>query len=613
MCGIIAYVGNKPCKEILINGLKQLEYRGYDSAGICLLTGDGTFVRKSVGKVCNLANKVLDEPQDGTLGIAHTRWATHGGVTEENAHPHSDQSGKLSIVHNGIMENYTGVRAQLEKEGHTFHSQTDTEVLAHLIGTHYEREKDLCRAVVEALKHVIGTYGLAVMHADHPDQIIAARNGSPLLLGRGEGFTIIASDPSAVVEHTNRIIYLNDREVACIKGQELKVMNLDYESRECKEAIYEHAMGKAELGNYAHYMLKEIEEEPAAIRESLSGRISEDQEKVISRALLENEERLRSIRHIVIVACGTASYAGLVGKYMLEEYCGISVQVEQASEFRYKRMVLDPADTMILVITQSGETADTRAALKEAKNRGYFSFGIVNVVGSTIAREVDAGIYTHAGFEVGVAATKSFSTQLSVMALITAFLARQRGMTHEESRAFLRELLSIPAKIEALFHSHRERIQALASKYAHFRDFFFLGRKYNYPMAFEGALKFKETSYIHADAYPAGEMKHGHISLISPEFACVFLATEDDVYEKTVSNIQEVKARDGVVLAFVNEGDTTVAGMVDDCIAIPRSSIPALQTLITASALHLFSYYVALELGRDIDKPRNLAKSVTVE
>lgn len=612
MCGIIGYVGNKPCKEILLNGLRQLEYRGYDSAGVCIRTAEGLFVSKSVGKVASLADKAGSDARDGSLGIAHTRWATHGGVTEDNAHPHSDQSGKLYLVHNGIIENYAQLRASMERDGHHFRSQTDTEVLAHLVGIHYERERDLCRAVVEALKHVVGTYGIAVVHEDHPEQMVVARNGSPLLLGRGDGFTIVASDPSAIVEHTNRVVYLNDHEVGCIRQQELKVMNLDYEPLECKEAVYENAMGKADIGEYQHFMLKEIDEQPRMLREAMSGRIAEDMERVVITAMRQNDAFLRTVRTIQVVTCGTAYNAGWVGKYLMEEYCGITVNLEYASEFRYKRITLDPKDTMILFISQSGETADTLAALKEAKKKGFFTFGIVNVVGSTIAREVDAGIYTHAGFEVGVAATKSFMNQLAVLALMTAYLARQRDMTHEQVRSFLSELATVPTKIEDLLTRQRGTIAALARKYARYEDFFFLGRKYNLPMAHEGALKLKEISYVHADAYGAGEMKHGHIALIDPEFPTFFLATQDDVYEKTVSNVQEVKARNGVILSLVNEGDEQVAALSDDVIAVPKT-IPALQPMINAVALQLFAYYVALERGCDIDKPRNLAKSVTVE
>ena len=593
----------------MLEGLRRLEYRGYDSSGMAILDGQKMRTVKAVGKVCNLEDKIGDRDFAGTIGIAHTRWATHGKPSDKNSHPHADCSGDISLVHNGIIENYLELKKDLEKKCHKFTSETDSEVVAHQI-EELNKKLGYEEAVFATLKMIRGTYGLAILNAQEPDKIIVARNGSPLVLGVGNGEYVIASDVSAIIRHTQQVVYLEDGEVAIIKADGYVVKTIQNKTKTKEVTQLDWSLEKAEKQGYAHFMLKEIFEQPAAIEDAIRGRLLPGEGLAKLGGLQGVVEKLRTIEKIIIVSCGTSYHAGLIGEYMLEEYAGIPVEVEYASEFRYRKPILN-AKTAVIAISQSGETADTLAAIREAKHKGALTLGIVNTVGSTIARETDAGIYNHAGPEIGVASTKAFTSQLSILVLLTVMLGRQREMSLVTGQRIIKELKRIPKLIEKILAQDKE-IKKMAKKYAKYTDFLYLGRKYNFPIACEGALKIKEISYVHAEGYATGEMKHGPIALIDENFPSLFVAPRDSVYEKTISGIQEIKARSGRVIAIATEGDTEIAKLVDDVIYIPKT-LEMLTPLLAVVPLQLFAYYVGVSKGLDVDKPRNLAKSVTVE
>lgn len=608
MCGIFAYTGKtgKEASTVLLDGLLSLEYRGYDSAGI--FTPESGSI-KTPGAVGELRKKV---PQafKGKSGIAHLRWATHGEPTETNAHPHSDGSGELWVVHNGIIENFKELKEKLSEAGHTFKSSTDTEVLAHLVEEHLKTKKDFEKAALAALNDVRGTYGIALQYKGEPDKIIAARMGSPIVLGLGNGEHFIASDPSPILPHTKKVVFLEDGEVAVITPENHRIFKLDASGVKREPTEIDWSAEQAQKGGYEHFMLKEIMEGPEVITNTLLGRLIPEKGTVKLGGLEGVSEQLEKIERIIIVACGTAYYAGLVGEYMLEEHAGIPVEVELGSEFRYRKPVLNER-TAVLAISQSGETLDTLEAIREGKRRGALTLGIVNTVGSTIARETDAGVYNHAGPEIGVASTKAFVSQLTALTLLTVFLGRQRHMSEAEGKKIAQELKVLPEKLQAILDT-KDRIAEMAKKYSFARDFLFLGRRYNYPVAFEGALKLKEISYIHAEGCGAGEMKHGPIAMIDKDFPTMALAPKDSLYEKMISNIHEIKARKGPVVAIATEGDTEVSKLADDVIYVPQT-MEMLSPILNVVPLQLFAYYFAKEKGLNVDRPRNLAKSVTVE
>lgn len=609
MCGIVGYIGKQKAAAVLMEGLKRLEYRGYDSAGISVADGKDIFTIKSVGKVQALEDKIGEKEILGEVGIAHTRWATHGKPNDKNSHPHHDCQGEISLVHNGIIENYRELKELLLKKKHKFLSETDTEVVAHLI-EEFGKKLDFKDSVLEALKLIKGTYGLAIISKKEPGKIIVARNGSPLVLGIGSGEFIVASDVSAIVRYTDKVIYLDDGEIAEISSDNFEISNIKNKRVDKKITKLDFSIEKAQKGGFPHFMLKEIFEQPEAIRNATRGRmiISEGMAKL--GGIESVSEKLRDLEKVIIVSCGTSYYSGLIGEYMLEEYAGIPVEVEYASEFRYRKPLIN-SRTAVIAISQSGETADTLAALREAKNKGALALGIVNVVGSTIARETDAGVYTHTGPEIGVASTKAFSAQLSILTLLTLVLGRQRGMSLVTGKRIASELNKIPKLIEGLLKNSKE-ISKIAEKYKGFEDFLYLGRKYNYPIAMEGALKIKEISYVHAEGYPSGEMKHGPIALIDDKFPSVFVVPRDSVYEKNISGMQEIKARGGKIIAIATTGDKDIKKIADDVIYIPKT-LEMLTPLLSVVPLQLFAYYFGVLKGYDVDKPRNLAKSVTVE
>ncbi len=610
MCGIVGYLGKNNALPILVDGLRRLEYRGYDSSGIALMTGGEVFSVKSVGRISELEKKIGQSgmEQNGNLGIAHTRWATHGKPTEANAHPHSDCKNKIWLVHNGIIENYKELKSRLEAGGHNFRSETDTEVIVHLIEEEYQG--NLTETLIKVLPMLKGTYGLALYHVDEPNKLLAARCGSPLVVGLAENQTIIASDISAIVSHTRQIIYLDDGEIAEINGDGFRIINLKNQEINKKIDSIDWDIGECEKKGYAHFMLKEIFEQPETIKDSLRGRIilEEGKTKLGGLEILLNE--LRRVDKIVIAACGTARNAGLVGEYMFEEYAGLSCEVDYASEFRYRKPVLDNK-TAVIVISQSGETADTLAAVREAKEKGALTLGIVNAVGSSIARETDAGVYNHIGPEISVASTKAFTSQVTILTLLTVLLGRQRQMSLVTGQRIIKELLVIPEKIKKVLELN-DRIKSIAEKYYKVKHFAYLGRKYNQPVAFEGALKLKELSYIHAEGFASGEMKHGAIALIDEEFPSLFIAPVDSVYEKNLSNMEEIKSRGGKIIVITTEGNDKIENLADEVIYIPKT-LEMLTPILSVIPLQLFAYYMAVLNGRDVDKPRNLAKSVTVE
>jgi len=618
MCGIIGYVGHRSAPPILLEGLRRLEYRGYDSAGIAVLAGKTLDTRKRKGKIDEGLSPLLDQrPIGGNCGIGHTRWATHGPPSDENSHPHLDQSGEIAVVHNGVIENYDRLKEHFVKAGHVFHSATDTEVLAHLIGDHLKRLETipegihpLAAAVSNALRDVIGTYGLAVVCSAYPGVIIGARRGSPLLIGVGETENYLASDAAAVVAHTRQVVYLNDYDVATITADNFSVINLGAETAKVQVTRLEFDADAAERGAYPHFMLKEIFEQPQTVRNALRGRMDLEESTARFGGLNMSTAELRAVDRIVIGACGTSWHAGLVGEYLIEEFAHLPAEVEYASEFRYRNAPLDK-HTLLLVITQSGETADTLAGLREARRRGHKALAICNVVGSTIAREADGGIYLHAGPEIGVASTKAFTSQVSVLTLFALLMGRIRMLSSPKGGQLLRALEKIPEQITKILEQN-ERIRQIALKYAGAEDFFFIGRQYNFPVALEGALKLKEISYIHAEGYPAAEMKHGPIAMIDERTPTVVLAPTDMLYDKTQSNLQEIKARKGPIIAVTTEGNTRLAGDVDDILYVPATVDP-LYPLLNVIPLQLLAYHIAVARGCDVDKPRNLAKSVTVE
>ncbi len=610
MCGIIAYVGNKDIQPVLLEGLKRLEYRGYDSAGICIGTKSGFFVRKAPGRISVLEQRLAAEKAvpRGCVGMGHTRWATHGAPTEVNAHPHTDDRQQVAVVHNGIIENYAAIKQLLSAQGRCFVSQTDTEVLAMLIGHFYRG--NLVQAVQAALQEVRGTYGLAVMAASEPETLVVARRGSPLLIGVGRDEYIVASDAAAIVAHTTQVIYLNDSEMAVLTPQRFQTTTLDNVPVTKQVQEVEISLEQIELGGFPHYMLKEICEQPQAIANCLRGRLDPSQGRVVLGGLTPHLRDIVRAKRIVIMGCGTAWHAGLVGEFLLEELAKIPTEVEYASEFRYRNPIIED-HTLVIAISQSGETADTLAALREARERGAFILGIVNVVGSTIARETDAGIYLHVGPEIGVASTKAFCGQIVVETLLALSIARRKYMSQSVLEEFLQALDRIPSQMQAVLRQS-DAVRAVAGQYAFRENWLFLGRGFNYPVALEGALKLKEISYIHAEGLPAAEMKHGPLALINLGMPAVFIATRGSQYDKLLGNIQEVKARGGKIIAVANEGDQQVDQLADHVFHVP-DTIEPLQPLLTVLPLQLLAYHAAVARGCNVDKPRNLAKSVTVE
>lgn len=617
MCGIVGYIGKNDAVPVLLDGLRRLEYRGYDSAGVATLTTSGIEVRKRIGRIANLAELLTTAPVSGHVGISHTRWATHGGVTDENAHPHSDQSGRLFICHNGVIENYATLKQQLISEGHLFKSQTDTEVLAHLIGQHYDRlggeptKGRLVEALRAALKNVVGTYGIILMHRDVPDAIVGARRGSPLVLGVGRGENFFASDVSAIVAHTREAVYLKDFDIAVLTRDAFEISSLLGGASGFEVTKVEFTEEDVSKGTYPHYMLKEIHEQPETIRDAMRGRLSREEATAKLGGLGMTPAELRAVDRIILTGCGTAAHAAMCGEYIIEALAHVPVEIEFASEFRYRQLPL-PKDTLVFCISQSGETADTLAALREAQRKGLRALGICNNVASTIARESDGGVYMHAGPEIGVAATKSFTSQVTILTLIALLLGRIRHLSTTEGLRIIDELEALPGKVARILEKSEE-IRLIAEKYAGSQAMMFLGRQFNYPMALEGALKMKEISYIHASGYPSAELKHGVIALITADVPSVVIAPDDSVFEKNVSNIEEVRARKGPVIAIGTEGhEAKLRAVADDVITIPECP-DYLSPILTAIPLQLLAYHAAVKLGCDVDKPRNLAKSVTVE
>ncbi len=610
MCGIVGYIGAKQAANIVVEGLKMLEYRGYDSAGLAVINNGHMRINKCKGKVADLEQLLDYSLLHGTLAIGHTRWATHGAPNDVNAHPHTDASGKICLIHNGIVENYATIKTQLQEKGCSFSSDTDSEVLAVLIGVIYDKVKDLEHAVRLALNEIEGTFGLVIVSEFEPDKIIVARRGSPIVLGIGDGEYIVASDASAIVAHMRRVIYLNDDEMAVLSrdGYATKTIKNQHISSEVHEL--EINLQQIQRGNYEHFMLKEIFEQPSTFKDSIRGRLLLNDGNAKLGGISAVAAKLRSARRIIFTACGTSWHSALVGEYLIEQLAQIPVEVEYASEFRYRNPVIY-SDDVVIGISQSGETADTLAALREAKLKGATTLGLVNVVGSTIARETDAGVYLHAGPEIGVASTKAFTSQLAVLSLLALYLGRQRSLGMPEGIAFASELSILPEKIQHIL-DHADRIKAIVDEYVHATNFLYLGRGVNFPVALEGALKLKEISYIHAEGYPAAEMKHGPIALIDENMPVVCIATKDEIYDKVISNIEEVRARGGKVIAIASEGDTMIQRLSNHVIYIPNT-LAQFTPVLASIPLQLLAYYIAVERGCDVDKPRNLAKSVTVE
>lgn len=611
MCGIVGYIGFREAYPIIIKGLQRLEYRGYDSAGVALLNGEMRIYKKQ-GKVSDLEAFVGDQPTSATLGMGHTRWATHGAPSDRNSHPHTSNNGRLSIIHNGIIENYSSIKEEMIKRGHTFNSDTDTEVLIHLIEDIQEKTKQtLDESVRIALKEVVGAYAIVVVSKDHPEEIIAARKGSPMVIGVGEGEYFIASDASPIIEYTKNVIFLNDSEMAIVKRDSLVIKTIDNVVQDPYIHELELQLEMIEKGGYEHFMLKEIYEQPRSIYDSMRGRISSKDGFIGLSGLNEYEEKFKNADRILIVACGTSWHAGLVAEYLIEDFARIPVEVEYASEFRYRNPVITEND-IVIAISQSGETADTLAAIELAKSKGATIFGICNVVGSSIPRASNAGAYTHAGPEIGVASTKAFTAQVTILTLLAWSIGNKKGTI---KKTHLIELLTaleeIPNKVEKALESN-DKIKAIAERFKDAHNFLYLGRGYNFPVALEGALKLKEISYIHAEGYPAAEMKHGPIALIDEQMPVVVVATRGTILEKIISNIQEVKARSGVIIAIVTEGDEEVRKMADYVIEIPDTE-ECLVPLLATIPLQLLSYHIAIMRGCNVDQPRNLAKSVTVE
>lgn len=610
MCGIIGYIGTKRVLPILLNGLKRLEYRGYDSAGVGYIESKKLNVVKSIGKISNLQRLLFDIETDSSVGIGHTRWATHGAPSDKNAHPHLNGTRTIAIVHNGIIENYKTLKQMLKEMGYQFSSETDSEVIAHLISYFYDKEKNFFNAVRLALHEVEGAYGLCCISSYEPDKIIAARKGSPLIIGVGEGEHFIASDAPAILEYTDNVIFLEDGDIAEIRKDqfEIRALNNEIMSREIMKLDLD--VSTIEKGGYPHYMLKEIFEQPESFQNSIRGRIVLSAGNVKLGGLEPVLDEILDAQRIILTACGTSWHAALVGEYMLEQYAEVPVEVEYASEFRYRNPIIKKND-VVIAISQSGETADTLAAIQEAKKKNALVLGICNVVGSSIARETQAGVYIHAGPEVGVASTKAFTSQLAVLALISILIGRRKNLPFSYGEKICQELLSIPQKIQRIL-DQANYIKEISEKFIDAKNFLYLGRGYNFPVALEGALKLKEISYIHAEGYPAAEMKHGPIALVDENMPVVFIAIKDSTYEKVLSNIAEIKARKGKVIAVVSEDDNHIQSLVDYAIPIPNT-IEMLSPILTIIPLQLMAYYIAVAKGLNVDQPRNLAKSVTVE
>lgn len=610
MCGIVGYIGHREATPILLSGLQRLEYRGYDSAGVAVING-ALHIRKKKGKVKELAKLIQENPVQGQLGIGHTRWATHGAPDDINAHPHAAGNQQFAMVHNGIIENYAALREKLMIEGHTFTSQTDTEVLVKLIeDVKNKTNLPLEEAVIQALSQVEGTYGIVLVSYEDPDLMIAARNGSPLILGIGEGEYFLASDASPLIEYTKQVVYLNDGDVLTVRRSGFEIKTLDHHVLKPEVHELEMELEAIEKGGYDHFMLKEIMEQPESIRNCLRGRIRLDENMIQLGGLVDVMDRLLAAKRIVIAACGTSWHAGLVGEYLIESLAGIPVEVEYASEFRYRNPILSKED-VVMVISQSGETADTLAAVREAKNRGALTLGICNAVGSTIARETDAGVYLHAGPEIGVASTKAFTAQVTVLTMIALRMGQGRTITDAEMTTYLQELADIPEKVSEVLKLN-ENIKALAPMYRYASNFLYMGRGYHFPVALEGALKLKEISYIHAEGYPAAEMKHGPIALIDEFMPVVMIANRDAIYDKVVSNVEEIRARKGSIVAITDEGNNDLDRLCEKVFHVPHT-VDFLMPLLTVIPLQLLSYHVAVMRGCNVDQPRNLAKSVTVE
>lgn len=611
MCGIVAYIGHRQAYPVVLKGLKRLEYRGYDSAGIALLDGDLRLYKK-MGKVAALEEDVIGKNIEGNIGIGHTRWATHGEPSDRNAHPHLSNNGKLAMIHNGIIENYASLKQELIKKGYQFSSDTDTEVLLNFIeDIQKNNESTLEEALRIALKRVVGAYVIVLIDQDNPGTLIAARKGSPLVIGIGKGEHFLASDASPIIEYTKEVVYVNDYEIAIIKPDELILKNLGNERQTPFIQKLDLELAAIEKGGYDHFMLKEIFEQPGTIHDSLRGRLDATVGKITMSGIEANIDKIKDASRILIVACGTSWHAGLIAEYIIEELCRIPVEVEYASEFRYRNPIINKGD-MIIAISQSGETADTLVALENAKEQGAIILGIVNVVGSSIARLSHAGAYTHAGPEIGVASTKAFTAQLAVLTIIALRIAREKNtISTERYLHLLKELNAVPEKVAEVLQK-TDAIEKIALKYKDATDALYLGRGYNFPVALEGALKLKEISYIHAEGYPAAEMKHGPIALVDEKLPVIFVATRDPYHEKIVSNIQEIKARKGKVIAVITEGDETIAGLADDVLPVPAAD-EIVAPIINTIPLQLLSYYIGVAKGYDVDKPRNLAKSVTVE
>jgi len=615
MCGIVGYIGHREAYPILVKGLKRLEYRGYDSAGVALISDSGQLnVYKTKGKVSGLEEYCSDKDVTGSVGIAHTRWATHGEPSSANAHPHYSQSRNLAIIHNGIIENYATLKVHLKQRGVEFRSDTDTEVLVQLVEYIMEKRRtDLLTAVQMALHEVIGAYAIAIVDRRNPRQIIAARKQSPLVVGIGQqGEFFLGSDASPIVEYTDKVVYLEDGDIAVmVPGQELKVVDIYSRQQEPDIQTVDLNLGQLEKGGFPHFMLKEIFEQPECLTNCMRGRVNVDADNVVLSSVIDYGPQLLAAKRFIIVACGTSWHAGLIGKQLIESFCQTPVEVEYASEFRYRNPVITPED-VVIAISQSGETADTLAAIQLAKQRGAFVFGICNAVGSSIPRATHTGCYIHVGPEIGVASTKAFTGQVTVLTMLALALAKAKGtISQEYFLSVVRQLHDIPEKITRVLQQN-DRIQQLSRIFTYAHNFLYLGRGYNYPVALEGALKLKEISYIHAEGYPAAEMKHGPIALIDSDMPVVVVATHNSMYEKVISNIQEVKARQGRVIALVTEGDTTISHIVDETIYLP-DTIEPLEPLVATIPLQLIAYHVAVAKGKDVDQPRNLAKSVTVE
>ncbi len=618
MCGIVGYVGRSEAAPILLDGLRRLEYRGYDSAGVAIVDGDRVETRKCAGRIAALAKLMAEKPASGSFGISHTRWATHGKVNDENAHPHFDASGKIALVHNGVIENYQALKEQLNRDGdNDFRSQTDTEVLAHLIGSIYQQldGKDskarLVNAVRTALKQVIGTYGIAVVHADIPNFIIGARRGSPLVLGVGKDENFLASDVSAIVAYTRDAVYLNDFDVVAVERDKFEISSLAGETGDHQVSKVEFTAEDIKKGDYPHYMLKEIFEQPDSVRDAMRGRLSLEDCTVKLGGLNMTPEQLREVGRVVLTGCGTALHAAMVGEYLIEQLASIPTEVEYASEFRHRNTPMTP-DTLVFAVSQSGETADTLGALRESRRKGYRTLGICNNVASTIARESDGGVYMHAGPEIGVAATKSFTSQLVILTLIGLLLGRMRNLSTAEGTRIIKELETLPEQIEEVLKLG-DQVKAIAKKYVDVSGMLFFGRQFNFPIAVEGALKMKEITYLFAEGHPSAELKHGIIALVRPDLPSIFIAPDDAVFSKNLNNIEQVKARKGPIIAITSgNGAKQLKGLANEIISLP--DVPdCLSPILTVIPLQLLAYHLAVELGRDVDKPRNLAKSVTVE